>query len=73
MRFAGGESKLTYIDKIIHLINKIRFLSEIAWENKLITTKEFSELVSKSEEIGRALGGWKKGLKKTPTMRREKL
>ena len=73
MRFARLENKIQHIDKIVLNINKIRFLSEIAWENKLVTTREYSEFLIQLETIGRELGGWKKGLTKTPAQKREKL
>jgi hypothetical protein len=41
---------------------------QIAWENKCISSEKYSVLSEKLEEIGRMLGGWKKGLeKKTPS------
>ena len=66
MRFARLGNKIQHIDKILFNLNKIKFLSEIAWENKLISTEEFSRFIIEIEEIGRELGGWKKGLTKTP-------
>ena len=35
---------------------------QLAWENKLIKTEKYAGLSSELEEVGRMLGGWKKGL-----------
>ena len=72
MRFAGQQNKIQHIDKILFNLNKIRFLTEVSWENKLISTKEYSEFISGLEKIGKELGGWKKELTKTPAEWREK-
>ena len=42
---------------------------QLAWENKLIPTDKYAEISKQLEEIGRQLGGWKKGLQtKTPAV-----
>ena len=61
-RFAPLAEKLPYLEKTIGKIDKIKFFAEVAWENKLITSKEYSEFLHQLEEIGRELGGWKKGI-----------
>ena len=35
---------------------------QLAWEGKLIPTEKYSVLLADLGEIGRQLGGWKKGL-----------
>jgi hypothetical protein len=40
----------------------LKFFIQLAWENKLISTEQNIELSKNLEEIGRQLGGWKKGL-----------
>lgn len=40
----------------------LRFFIQIAWENKLIPTGQYIELTNSLREIGKQLGGWKKGL-----------
>ena len=58
---------------IIRAISKndiIKYLLQIAYENKLIKEKEYLELSQKLQEVGKILGGWKKGIEakiKTPT------
>ena len=62
IRYAPLAYKLPFLEKAILRIDRLKFFAEIAWENKLIKTKNYSELLEKLEEIGRELGGWKKGI-----------
>lgn len=57
------------LNKVITKLDIVKFFVQLAWESKLIPTDKYSGLVSKLEEIGRQLGGWKKGLqtKNSPT------
>jgi len=61
------EQKITILGKTISRLDLLKFFMQLAWESKLIPTTKFTELSQKLEEIGRILGGWKKGLQsKTP-------
>lgn len=47
----------------------LKYLLQIAFENKFVKEKEYLELSEKLEDVGRILGGWKKGIEvkiKTP-------
>ena len=61
------------IPRLIIAISKldgVKFFLQIAWENKCVKDDKYSTLSEHLNEIGRMLGGWKKGLeKKTPTRR----
>jgi hypothetical protein len=49
-------------EKIILGISKndlLKYLLQIAWENKMIRDTAYAEIVEKIEEIGKILGGWK--------------
>lgn len=60
--------KLSLVSQIIGQGDLVRFLLQIAWEQKIIDNKIYGLIVLKLEEIGRMLGGWKKNLQeKTPT------
>ena len=63
------DQKIIELGKIISRLDILKFFTQLAWENKLIPTGKYLELSQKLEEIGRQLGGWRKGLlqKKTPT------
>ena len=61
-RYASVRDRLPHLEKAIDKIDKIKFFTEITWENKLLTTREYSEFLKMLEEMGRELGGWKKGI-----------
>ena len=62
VRYAPLPEKMPYLEKAISKIDKIKFFAEVSWENKLLSTKEYSGFLDKIQEIGRELGGWKKGM-----------
>ena len=56
------EQKIMMLAKTISKLDILKFFIQLSWENKLISTDQHVELSQKLEEIGRQLGGWKKGL-----------
>ena len=58
------EPKIIFLSKAISRLDVLKFFLQTAWENKLIHTERFIELSKKVEEVGRMLGGWKRGLDK---------
>lgn len=69
-RYASATRKVAFLDESIAKIDKLKFFAEIAWENKLLTDKSYSEFLQQLMEVGRELGGWKKGLViKTPPLK----
>jgi hypothetical protein len=40
----------------------LKYLLQIAYENKFVKEKEYLELSGKLQEVGKILGGWKKGI-----------
>ena len=61
------DAKIITLSKTISRLDILKLFLQIAWENKLIPTEKYIEMSSKLQEIGRMLGGWKKGLlSKTP-------
>ena len=62
------DKKITSLELAIARLDAIKFFLQIAWERKLIATDSYSEISVQLEEVGKMLGGWKKGLlNKTPT------
>ncbi|MBI3442319.1 MAG: four helix bundle protein [Candidatus Sungbacteria bacterium] len=48
-------------------LDLLKFFLQLAWKLKLIDAKRYAELSQPLDEIGRMLGGWRKGLEsKTP-------
>jgi hypothetical protein len=62
------EQKIILLGKTISRLDVLKFFLQLSWENKLIPNEKYIEISENLEEIGRMLGGWRKGLlqKKTP-------
>jgi len=58
------ERKIDLLNRAITKVDILKFFTQLIWENKHISTQEQVELLEKLMEIGRQLGGWKKGLEK---------
>lgn len=49
-------------------IDVLKFLLRVAWELKILDDKKYTKLSEGIQEIGRQVGGWRKGLQtKTPS------
>ena len=65
--FVDTASKPVLLGTAIGIADSLRFFLQIAWESKLIANRQYDDLASGVEEIGRMTGGWRKGiLSKTP-------
>lgn len=60
--YAPLENKSELIVRSISKNDLIKYLLQIAWENKLLKETPYLELSSKLQEVGKILGGWKKGI-----------
>ena len=61
------EQKIIMLRKTISRLDILKYFFQLAWENKLIPGDHYITLSQKLDEIGRMLGGWRKGLlSKTP-------
>ena len=66
--YLASEAKIMLLGKVISKLDTLKFFIQLAWEGKLIPHDKYIELSGKLEEIGKMLGGWRKGLQnKTPT------
>ena len=54
--------KLSLVSLAVGKNDLLKFLLQIAWEQKIISHKCYGALVISLDEIGRMLGGWKKSL-----------
>jgi hypothetical protein len=57
--YTQPDKKLEKIIKCIHETDLLKFLIQIAWENKLIKDTHYIEISTKILEVGKILGGWK--------------
>jgi len=60
--YASIENKSVVIIKAITKNDIIKYLLQIAFENKLIKEKQYLELSNKLQEVGKILGGWKNSI-----------
>ena len=60
--YAPLETKLNYLERTISRIDLLKLLIQLLWEIKALDNKKYIELSEYLIEIGRMLGGWKKGL-----------
>jgi hypothetical protein len=56
------ETKIVLLGKIISKMDILKFFVQLAWESKIIPNDKYITLSAKLEEVGKMLGGWKKGL-----------
>lgn len=60
--YAPSGEKLSLIIQTMKKLDTMKLLVTIAWEGKLIQNIHFAELSTELQEIGKILGGWKKGI-----------
>lgn len=60
--YASMENKNIVIVESISKNDIIKYLIQIAFENKLIKEKEYLTLSNKLHEVGKILGGWKNSI-----------
>ncbi|MFC1656938.1 four helix bundle protein [Patescibacteria group bacterium] len=60
--FSPIESKITLLGQSLSIIDSLRFFVQLCWELKLIPSKQFTVIGEEIEEIGKMVGGWRKGL-----------
>lgn len=62
--YLAPEQKVVLLAKTISRLDILKFFLQLAWECKFIHTERYADLSQRLEEIGRMLGGWKRGLDK---------
>jgi len=68
--YLAPEQKLILLTKASSRLDVLKFFVQLAWESKLIPTEKYAELSKRLDEIGRMLGGWRKGLLQKKTLTR---
>lgn len=64
--YQGAREKLLTLDRAVTGIDTLKFLLQLAWELRLFDDKKYATLSEGVQEVGRQVGGWKKGLQKAP-------
>ncbi len=60
--FASLENKIALLNNAVGTTDSLRFFLQIGWENTLLRLNQYVPLAHEIEEIGRMIGGWRKGL-----------
>ncbi len=60
--YASLNQTLPPLEGALRAVDAVRFFIQIAWESELMAQSHFISLGKDIEEIGRMVGGWKKGL-----------
>ena len=64
--------KIILLDEVSDHIDSFRFFFQLLWETKVISHKEYISFGVQIEDLGKIVGGWKKGLlNKTSALRAE--
>ena len=56
--------KIVRLTTSISKLDGVKFFLQLAWENKCLSHKKYAILSEQLQEVGRMLGGWKRGLEK---------
>lgn len=60
--FSEREKKADGISKCILMLDTLKFIISIAWEAKLVSHKQFEDVATNLDEVGKMFGGWRKNL-----------
>ena len=60
--YQSKTEKLPTLRSAIRAIDVLKFFLRIAWELHVLDTKKYANVSEEVEELGRMVGGWKKGL-----------
>ena len=62
--YAGKDTKLVHLERCISRVDLLKLLLQLAWEIRALDTQKYTILSEQLQEVGRMLGGWRKGLEK---------
>ncbi|MDD5084078.1 MAG: four helix bundle protein [Candidatus Moranbacteria bacterium] len=60
--YANVSEKIPLLDRAISRVDLIKLLLQLTWEMHALDNAKYMQLSERLAEIGRMLGGWKKGL-----------
>jgi hypothetical protein len=65
--YQGKSEKLPTISAAVRKLDVFKFFLRIAWDIRALDNKKYAALSEKTDELGRMMGGWRRGLEtKTP-------
>ena len=60
--YLSKQEKLPYLKKGLIKLDVLKFFLQVAWEIRALDNKKYIVLSEHLNEIGKMLGGWRKGL-----------
>jgi hypothetical protein len=60
--FSQIQPKITLLGEVLIKVDSLRFFIQLCWELKLLPTNNFTQIGGEVEEVGKMIGGWRKGL-----------
>jgi hypothetical protein len=60
--YAHKDTKLVHLERCISRVDLLKLLLQLAWEAHALDTQKYIHLSEQLAEVGRMLGGWRKGL-----------
>ena len=54
--------KIILLEEASNKIDSSRFFLQLLWETKLVSNKQYISIETDIQDLGRIVGGWKKGL-----------
>lgn len=60
--YAPTSKKVAHLDQTISRLDLLKLLLQLIWEIGALDTNKYIELSEQLAEVGRMLGGWRKGL-----------
>ena len=67
--YQNPTEKINTIVRATGQLDMAKFLLSVAWEGKIMANNQYIKISADLDEIGRMLGGWKKGIEKTLEMK----
>jgi hypothetical protein len=62
--YANKDTKIIHLERCISRVDLLKLLLQLAWEIRALDTQKYIALSEQLQEVGRMLGGWRKGLDK---------
>lgn len=60
--YQSSTDKIPTLQKTLSGIDTLKFLLQVAWELRVFDDKKYATLSEGLNEVGKQVGGWKKGL-----------
>lgn len=60
--YAPIDKKILLLGQVLENLDSLRFYFQLLWETHLIPTEKYSSFAPLIEELGKMVGGWRKGL-----------